>query len=81
MLPTATDKIVEIDSHVGCACSGLIADSKTLIDRARVEAQVCISMMIIFDLLHTEFKNRIFERCFFDESSLITFINQAFLSP
>lgn len=37
-------------------------------------------MMIIFDLLHTEFKSRIFERCFFDESSLITFINQAFLS-
>jgi len=39
MIPTATEKIVEIDSHIGCACSGLVADSKTLIDRARVEAQ------------------------------------------
>ena len=26
----------------GCAMSGLIADSRTLIDRARVEAQVCV---------------------------------------
>lgn len=41
MIPTVTEKIVEIDSHVGCACSGLVADSRTLIDRARVEAQVC----------------------------------------
>ena len=39
MEPTATEKIVEIDRHIGCACSGLMADSKTLIDRARVEAQ------------------------------------------
>lgn len=39
MIPTATEKIVEIDAHIGCACSGLVADSKTLIDRARVEAQ------------------------------------------
>ncbi|XP_065828967.1 proteasome subunit alpha type-5-like [Oscarella lobularis] len=33
------EKIVEIDSHIGCALSGLIADSRTMIDRARVEAQ------------------------------------------
>lgn len=39
MEPTATEKIVEIDKHIGCACSGLMADSKTMIDRARVEAQ------------------------------------------
>lgn len=39
MESTATEKIVEIDSHIGCACSGLMADSKTMIDRARVEAQ------------------------------------------
>lgn len=26
----------------GCVSSGLIADSRTMIDRARVEAQVCI---------------------------------------
>ena len=39
MEPTATEKIVEIDKHIGCACSGLMADSRTMIDRARVEAQ------------------------------------------
>eukprot|EP00118_Oscarella_pearsei_P025253 m.307837 g.307837 ORF g.307837 m.307837 type:complete len:242 (+) comp42904_c0_seq1:28-753(+) len=33
------EKIVEIDSHIGCALSGLIADSRTMIDRARVESQ------------------------------------------
>jgi len=37
--PTATEKIVEIDTHIDCACSGLMADSRTLVDRARVEAQ------------------------------------------
>lgn len=50
MIPTVTEKIVEIDSHVGCACSGLVADSKTLIDRARVEAQVCFGLTLDFDL-------------------------------
>lgn len=39
ILPDSIEKIVEIDSHISCAMSGLIADSKTLIDRARVEAQ------------------------------------------
>lgn len=38
MEPTATEKIVEIDSHIGCACSGLMADSRTMISRARTEA-------------------------------------------
>jgi len=33
------EKILEVDKHIACAMSGLIADSKTLIDRARVEAQ------------------------------------------
>ena len=28
-------------ANLACAMSGLIADAKTLIDRARVEAQVC----------------------------------------
>lgn len=36
---TTIEKIVEIDDHIGCAVSGLMADSRTLIDRARVEAQ------------------------------------------
>lgn len=38
MVPTVTDKIVEIDDHVGCASSGLMADSRTMVDRARVSA-------------------------------------------
>lgn len=37
--PTSIEKIMEIDEHIGCAMSGLIADSRTLIDKARVEAQ------------------------------------------
>ncbi|CAK8689490.1 proteasome subunit alpha type-5-like [Clavelina lepadiformis] len=37
--PASIEKIFEIDRHVGCAMSGLIADSKTMIDKARVEAQ------------------------------------------
>jgi len=39
MEATSIEKIVEIDSHIACAFSGLTADSKTLIDRARVESQ------------------------------------------
>lgn len=35
----SVEKILEIDSHVGCAMSGLIADARTLIDHARVETQ------------------------------------------
>jgi 20S proteasome subunit alpha 5 len=37
---SSIEKIVEIDNHLGCAMSGLIADSRTMIDHARVEAQV-----------------------------------------
>jgi len=32
-------KIAEIDVHVGAAMSGLVADARTLVDHARVEAQ------------------------------------------
>ncbi|XP_031571210.1 proteasome subunit alpha type-5-like [Actinia tenebrosa] len=39
MEPFSVEKIVEIDRHIGCAMSGLIADSRTMIDKARVEAQ------------------------------------------
>lgn len=37
--PSSIEKIMEVDKHIGCAMSGLIADSRTMIDRARVEAQ------------------------------------------
>ncbi|KAF9177544.1 proteasome component pup2 [Haplosporangium sp. Z 767] len=33
------EKIFEIDGHIGCAMSGLTADSRTIVDYARVEAQ------------------------------------------
>jgi len=36
---TTIEKIVEVDKHIGCAVSGLMADSRTLIDRARIECQ------------------------------------------
>jgi len=39
MKPVTIEKIVEIDKHIGCAVSGLMADSRTMVDRARVEAQ------------------------------------------
>ncbi|CAG9826522.1 unnamed protein product [Diabrotica balteata] len=39
MEPTTIEKIVEVDKHIGCAVSGLMADSRTMIDRARVECQ------------------------------------------
>lgn len=37
--PTSVEKIAEIDSHIGAAMSGLVADARTLVDHARVEAQ------------------------------------------
>ncbi len=36
----SVEKIFKIDGHIGAAASGLIADARVLIDRARVEAQV-----------------------------------------
>ncbi|KAM0853333.1 hypothetical protein ACQ4PT_051169 [Festuca glaucescens] len=37
--PSSVEKIMEIDEHVGCAMSGLIADARTLVEHARVETQ------------------------------------------
>merc|ERR1711988_787310 len=39
MEPRSVEKILELDDHIGCAMSGLTADARTLIDRARVECQ------------------------------------------
>jgi len=39
MEPSTIEKIAEVDKHIGIASSGLTADSKTLIDRARLECQ------------------------------------------
>ena len=39
MIMSSVEKILEVDSHIGAAMSGLTADARTLIDHARVEAQ------------------------------------------
>lgn len=57
MVSTSVEKLFEIDSHVGCAVSGLTADAKMLVEHARVEAQVpliyfLISIHILAPYLH-----------------------------
>jgi 20S proteasome subunit alpha 5 len=37
--PSSVEKIMEVDSHIGAAMSGLIGDARTLVDHARLEAQ------------------------------------------
>ncbi len=39
MDPDSIDKIFQVDEHIGVAISGLHADSRTLINYARVQAQ------------------------------------------
>jgi proteasome alpha subunit len=36
----SVEKIFKLESHVGCATSGLVADARALVDRVRVDAQV-----------------------------------------
>ncbi len=36
----SVEKIFQIDEHLGCATSGLVADARTLVDYARVVAQI-----------------------------------------
>ncbi len=38
--PGSIEKIFAIDKHIGCATSGLVADARALIDRARLDAQI-----------------------------------------
>ncbi len=40
LVPESSRKIYKIDEHIGAATCGLIADSKVLIDFARVKAQI-----------------------------------------
>ncbi|KAF5410289.1 MAG: Proteasome subunit alpha [Candidatus Methanogasteraceae archaeon] len=40
LVSESIEKIFQIDQHLGAATSGLVADARALIDRARVEAQV-----------------------------------------
>ncbi|MDA9079808.1 proteasome subunit alpha type-5 [Candidatus Dependentiae bacterium] len=39
MIPSSLDKIMEIDSHVACAVSGLTADAQSMVEHGRVQAQ------------------------------------------
>ena len=39
LLAKSIEKIFEVDAHIGAAVSGLVADSRTLIDHARVASQ------------------------------------------
>jgi 20S proteasome subunit alpha 5 len=36
---SSVEKIIEIDTHIGCAMSGLQADARSMIEHARVECQ------------------------------------------
>ncbi len=38
--PDSIEKIFIIDDHIGCATSGLVADARALIDKARLDAQI-----------------------------------------
>ena len=37
---TSIEKIFKIDEHIGAATSGLVADARALVERARLEAQI-----------------------------------------
>lgn len=37
---SSIEKIMEIDTHIGCAMSGLTADARTMVDHARVTGQM-----------------------------------------
>lgn len=38
--PGSIEKIFKLDDHVGCATSGLVADARVLVDRARTDSQM-----------------------------------------
>ena len=70
--PSSIQKIAEIDQHIGVAMSGLTADAKTLIDRARVETQVaqnCVAVSYIETLVLNKIQsNRLESRSLSDMS-------------
>ena len=47
ILPSSVEKIIEVDSHVGMALSGVSADTRLIMDHARLEAAV--PFMPLFD--------------------------------
>ena len=45
LVSSSIEKIMEIDEHLGCAVSGMTADARTMIEHARVAAQVSVDQM------------------------------------
>ena len=41
IVPESIEKIFKIDEHIGAAIAGMIADGRTLIEKAQVNAQQC----------------------------------------
>jgi len=39
LVPDSLKKLVKLDTHIGCAMSGLVADARTLVEHARQETQ------------------------------------------
>jgi len=39
IVPSSVRKLEKLDSHLGCAMSGIVSDARTLVDHARVETQ------------------------------------------
>jgi 20S proteasome subunit alpha 5 len=44
---SSIEKIMEIDTHLGAAMSGLVADARTMIDHARVTSQVGVAIVSV----------------------------------
>ena len=40
IIPESIEKVYKIDDHIGFATSGLVADARQLVDRARVQCQI-----------------------------------------
>ena len=47
IIPESIEKVFKIDEHIGFATSGLVADARQLVQRARVECQVNLSLIHI----------------------------------
>ncbi|CDY27487.1 BnaC04g51280D [Brassica napus] len=45
--PSSVEKIMEIDDHIGCAISGIIADALILVEHGRVETQVSVKRFLM----------------------------------
>lgn len=74
--PSSIQKIAEIDQHIGVAMSGLTADAKTLIDRARVETQVLVRCSLRCPAFYLSFNtNLLCTSCLDLPSKLCSFSN------